>query len=125
MRYSYQSAVNESLFQKSEADNEETWALKQQLSKVNDYFKANLALLEHLVKQAQAPMVREERFLDHILKERHAVMNIPKNSPMAVFNMYKKLWTTTWGKMLPSAYLRVLQIRGQGQIRTAKLRIER
>lgn len=86
-------------------------------------------ILEQRLNEAQhqlIPAVRQERLIEHILKERNdLMMNVPKNNPIAVFQMFKKLWETTWGKMMPNAYLQALQIRGKGQIKYSKIRVER
>ena len=64
--------------------------------------------------------------MDHILREKNAILDWKNNrSPIALFQMFKKINSSAWAKMLLNSYYRALQIKGQGQIKYAKIRLER
>lgn len=77
-------------------------------------------------KENKALSVSKLSYFDHVIIERNGILNFKaNNSPMKMIYMLKNVAATVWAKMMLNSYHRALDIRGEGIIKYAKIKMER
>lgn len=130
MEEEYLKMVDEKLFENQSNDNEDTLKIKEDLKKVNEYFKTQLSKMKEKIKVLEQGQVKTKEtnnltFLDHVIIEKNQILDFNQKNPIKIFKMMKAMADTTWEKMMVNSYQRALQIRGEGHLKYAKIKNDR